>query len=232
MTETAPEIPVGVVIPAAGSGERLGGQRKQFRLLGGKPLLVQTVSAFQSHDDVSSIVVVAPSDAIGQVTAFCKDHDLGKVLAVVVGGQTRQDSVRIGVDALPDDTAIVITHDAVRPFIEADEISRLIGLVTLSGAASAAVSITDTLCRTDGGLAGESVSRDGLFRMLTPQGFRREVLLDAHEKADRLYTDEVTLVRAAGYDVTLMEASPINIKLTTQADWDLAEWMWPAWRQR
>ncbi|MFV1979938.1 MAG: 2-C-methyl-D-erythritol 4-phosphate cytidylyltransferase [Rhodothermia bacterium] len=233
MADAAAEISVGVVIPAAGSGERLGGRRKQFRLLDGKPLLVLTSAIFQKHPQVSTIAVVAPGDDVRPVAELAQDFGLTKISAVVKGGATRQESVRNGLRALPRDTSLVITHDAVRPFVTADEVSRLIAETQRSGAAAIAAPVNDTLVRSKARTVGETVSRDGLFRMLTPQAFRYEILRRAHDLAaesDTPYTDEVTLVRAAGNRVTLVEGSVINIKITTESDWELAEWIWPAWK--
>lgn len=235
MAQAAPEISVGVVIPAAGSGQRLGGRRKQFRLLGQKPLLIHTVEIFDGHPQVRFIVIAAPPDDVDEVEDLCRTSDLRKVTTVVAGGRTRQESVRAGLDALPADTSIVLTHDAVRPFITATEVSRLIEVVSRSGAGVIAAPVSDTLVRSQSGKAGETVSRQGLYRMLTPQGFRADILRRAHDLASESgaqYTDEVTLVRAAGYDIELVEGSPMNIKITTAADWSLAEWMWPVWESR
>lgn len=235
MAGAAPEISVGVVIPAAGSGERLGGLQKQFRLLGESPLLVHTATIFQKHSEISTIVVVAPEAEIEPVSELVKDFGLDKILRVVAGGSTRQESVRKGLCALPANTRLVITHDAVRPFVSTDEVSRLIAETRRSGAAAIAAPVSDTLVRLTAGSVGETVSRDGLFRVLTPQAFRYDILRRAHDLAAAsggVYTDEVTLVRAAGNRVTLVEGSAINIKITTKSDWDLAEWIWPSWRNR
>jgi len=226
---------VGVVIPAAGSGARLGGPPKQFRLLDGKPLLIHTAAIFQDHPGVSTIAVVVPEDDVQSVTDLAQYFGLHKISAIVTGGSTRQESVRNGLKALPRDTAMVIAHDAVRPFVTTDEVSRLIAETRRSGAAAIAAPVSDTLVRYDNGEVGEAVSRDGLFRMLTPQAFRYDLLLKAHDVAaasGSVYTDDVTLVRASGHRVTLVEGSTTNIKITTKSDWELAEWVWPAWRDR
>jgi 2-C-methyl-D-erythritol 4-phosphate cytidylyltransferase len=235
VSEAAPEIRVGVVIPAAGAGVRLGGHPKQFRLLGGKPLLVQTAQIFEAHPEVSCMVIVAATSDMDQVRGLCQKFDLQKVVDVVEGGDSRQVSVRNGISALPDDIDIILTHDAVRPFVTPDEVSRLIVEVVKSGAAAMAAPVNDTLVRARQGSAGESVSRDQLYRMLTPQGFRRTVLQKAHQMAedtDSLFTDEVTLVRATGQSVVLVEGSPLNIKVTTREDWELTQWMWSAWQNK
>ena len=192
---------MGVVIPAAGSGERLGGRRKQFRLLKGKPLLVHTTAIFQEYPHVSTIVIVAPEDDVPQVAELAQDFGLTKISAVVAGGSTRQESVRNGLGALPGDTSLVITHDAVSPFVTTDEVSRLIAETRRSGAAAIAAPVSDTLVRSNDRNVGETVLRDGLFRMLTPQAFRYDILRRAHDLAatsGTVFTDEVTLVRAAG----------------------------------
>lgn len=235
MNATAPEIAAGVVIPAAGSGQRLGGPRKQFRLLDGKPLLVQTASIFQNHSAISAIVVAVPKGDRKLVESLCSDYGLDKVSGVVIGGKTRQASIRKGLEALREDLSIVITHDAVRPFITAREVSRLIAAVRRTGAAALAAPVSDTIVRSEAGGAGKAVSRKDLFRMLTPQGFRREVLLRGHEMASdsaSIYTDEATLVKASGHDVALVEGNPLNIKITTPSDWEFAEWLWPVWKTK
>jgi 2-C-methyl-D-erythritol 4-phosphate cytidylyltransferase len=223
---------VGVVIPAAGAGERLGGRRKQYRLLAGEPILVHTARVFDRHRYVTSIVLVVREDDVELVEDFCKEHRLQKVVAVVPGGETRQESVSKGLAALPADVSIVLTHDAVRPFVRADEVTGLVEEVNRSGAAAIASPVSDTLVRAEGGRAASTVPRRDLFRMLTPQGFRKGILEFAHQRAaesGETFTDEVTLVRATGQSVSLVEGNPLNIKITTKQDWTLTEWLWPAW---
>lgn len=204
-------------------------------MLGGRPLLIQTARVFDIHPSISSIVIAVPEAGVEEVRELCSTYGLGKIDAVVSGGRNRQESVWRGLEAVPSDISIVLTHDAVRPFISADEISKLIEAVRRTGAAAIAAPVTDTLVGSQDGNVAANIPREGVFRMLTPQGFDREVLEKAHRRADaerEVFTDEVTLVRSNGQSVCLVEGSVVNIKITTQADWDLTEWMWPAWEKR
>ena len=110
---------VAVLIPAAGEGTRLGGRRKQFRRLGGEPLLVQTLRVFERHPEVDHLLVAAPNEAIEALEAELRRVGLTKLTAVVAGGATRQESVRAALAAVPEGVDVVLVHDAVRPFVEA-----------------------------------------------------------------------------------------------------------------
>ena len=222
-----------VVIPAAGSGQRMGGERKQFRTLGGVPVLVRTLEVFERHPDVDTLVVVGPVGEAEALAADLRAHGLTKLHAVVEGGATRQASVGHGLDALPSDTDIVLVHDAVRPFLPTDRLHAVIGAARARGAAALAVPMADTVRRGDDTF-GETVSRDGLWRMQTPQTFRVNLLRDAHARfANISGTDEVELVQRLGHAVQIVEGSALTFKITTPADWTLAEALWPFWeRQR
>ena len=226
--------PVAVVIPAAGTGTRLGGPRKQFRTLGGKPLLVQTVLVFERHPAVGTIILVAPAESLGSVRSMCHDYNLSKVEKVVAGGATRQASVQAGLAALDPATEIILTHDGVRPFVSGQDITRLVESLQTNAAAVLSATISDTLCRSSGEMVTERVDRDGVFRLLTPQAFRADILTQAHKKAmteGGKFTDEVTLVTSAGESVKLIPCTSPNIKITTPLDWEQALWMWPKWEE-
>ncbi|HUF09955.1 MAG TPA: 2-C-methyl-D-erythritol 4-phosphate cytidylyltransferase [Rhodothermales bacterium] len=231
-----PEHPcAAVIIPAAGAGLRLGGPKKQFRVIGGKPLLVQTALSFERHAQIGAIVIAAPLEDVDDVARMCEDHGVSKVVSIVPGGAVRQESVRAGLQSLDSSIDIVLTHDAVRPFVSAHEIDLLLSTLGDHRAAVLAAPVTDTLCRASGEYVSERVDRDGIFRLLTPQAFRRDVLELGHHRAARegkTYTDEVTLVKAIGVDVALVPCSSPNLKITTPADWEQAVWMWPAWEER
>jgi 2-C-methyl-D-erythritol 4-phosphate cytidylyltransferase len=220
---------VAVVIPAAGAGRRMGGERKQFRTLGGAPVLVRTLEVFERHADVDALVVVGPVGKADALHSDLREYDLTKLHAVVEGGATRQDSVGRGLDALPAGTEIVLVHDAVRPFLPADRIGAVIDAVREHGAAALAVPMADTVRRGDAAF-GETVPRDGLWRMQTPQAFRLDLLREAHARfADIAGTDEVELVQRLGQAVQIVEGSALTFKITTPADWTLAEALWPVW---
>lgn len=221
---------VAVIIPAAGRGLRLGGTPKQFRMLGGKPLLVQTLLVFDRHPHVDHLIVVCPSDAVAALRTQLPAQGLQTALHVVAGGETRQASVAYGLAAVPEEVDVVLVHDGVRPFVAPAQVQAVIDEARAHGGAALAVPVTDTLRRgTDEGF-GETVPREGLYRMQTPQGFRIAWLRAAHEQARRekwVETDEVALVTAAGYPVRIVPGSAGNLKITTAADWAVAQALWP-----
>jgi 2-C-methyl-D-erythritol 4-phosphate cytidylyltransferase len=223
-----------VLIPAAGSGTRLGGELKQFRRLGGRPLVVQSLLAFQRHPEVSHLVVAVPDDHLAYLEQEVRMAGITKPVDVVKGGETRQNSVAAALGILPLSVQTVLVHDAVRPFIHAREISAVLEGVRKYGAAALAIPVTDTLRRVDKDCYGETVSRAGLYRMQTPQGFRRSIFEEAHREAARRNihaTDDVALVMELGFPVHMVEGSSANFKITTADDWELARLNWPRWQK-
>ena len=220
---------VGVVLPAGGAGRRMGGDvPKQFRVLGGAPVLVQTLRAFARHG-LDAAVVVVPAGEEGATADLLREHSAEA--AVVAGGPTRQASVANGVAALPAEVDLVLAHDAVRPFVSQAVIARVVEAARQGGAAAAAVPVADTLRQGGAGpLFGETVQRDGLWAMQTPQGARRDWLARAAANAGRtVATDEVGLLQSAGYPVRIVEGDARNVKLTRPSDWLLAEALWEGW---
>lgn len=216
------------MIPAAGSGTRLGGERKQDRLLGDAPLLVQTLRRFDAHTEVDGLVVAVP---VGEGEAFRRQlpvFGFQKPLIVVEGGASRRASVARALTALPDAVGYVLVHDAVRPFVTNELISSVIAATRTHGAAVPAVPVADTVRRADGGVFGETVPRDGLYLVQTPQGFRRDWLERAYtlDAPDAEITDDAALVQQAGYSVHLVPGEAHNFKITTPGDWALARLLW------
>ncbi len=223
---------VAVVVPAAGEGRRLGGRRKQFRQLGDKPLLVQTLLVFERHPGVHRIYVAAPHEAVVPLTQELEAAGVTKLAAVVPGGASRQASVAAALRVVPDAVSVVLVHDAVRPFVRQDEVSVVIEQARVQGAAALAIPVTDTLRRGMDGVFCETVPREALYRMQTPQGFLRAWLAAAHEAALRQAyeaTDDVDLVQRIGRKVALLPGSAHNVKITTVADWTWAVHVWPLW---
>ncbi|MGI9174399.1 MAG: 2-C-methyl-D-erythritol 4-phosphate cytidylyltransferase [Rhodothermales bacterium] len=220
---------VAVLFPAAGAGRRMGGPPKQFRLLGGKPLLVQTLLAFERHPDVHALVVAAPASEVEELREGLRAEGLTKLTDVVAGGATRQESVGAALAAAPATADVVLVHDAVRPFIGEKALTAVIRAVREQGAAAVAVPVADTLRQGADGTFGATVPRQGLYRMQTPQGFRRDWLQAAHEKARRdgySATDEVDLVQRLGHAVQIVPGSARNFKITKPGDWELAQALW------
>lgn len=217
---------VAVIIPAAGSGSRLGGLPKQMRRLGDNPMLFHTAKVFDQHPGVSTLVVVGPPkhlDAIKKILAPLK-----KPCDVVPGGTTRQKSVEAGLRAVHKSTGIVLIHDAARPFISAQMITNVIEAAKNTGAAAAAIPVTDTVRYADGGYFTRTISRDGLYAMQTPQGFQYDLLQKAFRQAGGISdaTDDVALMEHIGQSVQIIEGDRSNIKITTPSDWEWAQQRW------
>ncbi len=222
---------VTVLIPAAGRGTRMGGTRKQYRELGGEPLIVRTLRLFEAAACVAHVVVAAPEDDLASLDQMLVRHAARKIYAVVRGGESRQASVGAALDAAPADTKIVLVHDAARPFVPASCIEAVVDAARKQGGAALALAETDTLRRAADHLFGEAVDRSGLYRMQTPQAFRRTWFVEAHRAARTegfVATDDVALVQRIGRPVALVEGSPMNIKVTTPQDWKLAQALWAA----
>ena len=223
---------VAVIVPAAGLGSRMGGTPKQFRMLGNAPLLVQTLRAFAAVEEVGIVVVAVPEKEVNVVEELLARF--GLAVQVVAGGATRQESVGEGLGAVGQTAEVALVHDAVRPFISVQQIREVIAAIHEHSAAAVAVPVADTLRRSSDAVFGETVDRESLFRMLTPQGARMDLLLNAHEeaKADGFTTtDEVELLQRAGVNAHLVLGDERNIKITSPSDWAMAEALWPAWQK-
>jgi len=216
---------VTALIVAAGKGERLGGGvPKQYRMLGGKPVLRWAVEWLISHPAVRSTRVVIGSGQQELAAAALQGLDVGDMIE---GGAERSDSVKAGLRAIGGDAVLV--HDAARPFCPAAVVDRLIAQLEFFDGATPVLPVGDTLARADRSL-DEMVERTGLVRVQTPQAFR----LDALRKAYGIWsggvpTDETTVLRAAGLEVGVVEGDPALDKLTTPADFQRAE-QWIAGR--
>ncbi len=220
--------PVSVIIPAAGKGKRLGGSvSKQFLLLGGIPLFLYAVRTFHAHARIERIIVVVPGSMIDEVGDILRGDGITTKVSVVAGGAQRQDSVWNGLCALnpaPDD--LVMIHDAARPFVTGEEISACLTAAETSGAAVLAVHPKDTVkISPDNEFIGETLNRDHLWAVQTPQTFRASLLKKGFEFAQKkgFYgTDDSQLAEMAGIRVKIVEGSYDNIKITTSGDVDLA----------
>ena len=211
---------IAALIPAAGSGTRLGRGHKALVEVGGKSLLQRSVGAFAGY--VDEVVVAVSSEMSEEVRA-----QLGDGIKLVQGGATRQVSVRNLLDAT--DADIVLIHDAARPFLSSQVIQEVVREVERVGAASVVRPVADTLIQAE---TGETVDRQTLRAVQTPQGFKRGVIAEAHERALRDHTqatDDAGLVRLTGHPVTLVEGSQWLMKVTTPADLEIAEALATVW---
>lgn len=218
-----------VLVPAAGSGVRMGrGTRKQFLLLGGIPILAHTLRRFEDLAEVGEIIPIVPEDEMEDCLDKCVEcQGLKKVRRVVPGGAHRQDSVYNGLRAVEPGCDYVMVHDGVRPFVTHDLISGLIEAVKGLDGAILAVPAKDTLKEvTKDNMVKRTLDRKLCFQVQTPQLFRFAALLDAFERAyaDGYYgTDEASLVERRGGRVKVVAGSYVNIKITTPEDMILAE---------
>ena len=227
-----------VIVPAAGSGKRLGGSvKKQFLLLRDKPILVHTLQRFEHCPDVDEIAVAVPEQSIAEMESMISHHRLHKVSMVTVGGEKRQDSVYNALRRLTIKASdIVLVHDGVRPFVESKRISHLIRVCKEHGAAVLAVQPKDTIRRSRGGeFFDQTLDRNALWLVQTPQAFRASILLKAFKEARRARfygNDEASLVERVGVRARIVEGSYDNIKITTQEDVELGQLILERWRTK
>ncbi|HEX6064099.1 MAG TPA: 2-C-methyl-D-erythritol 4-phosphate cytidylyltransferase [Longimicrobiales bacterium] len=213
---------VGAIIPAAGSGSRMGGARKPFLALAGKPLLQYCLDVFFAVPEVEQIVIALPAAELTSPPAWLQ-HE--RVL-LVAGGAQRADSVRAGLAALPPGIDIVVVHDAARPLLEPAMIRAVVELARTGVSATVALQVTDTLHHVDDDLRIiETPDRAKFWRAQTPQAFPRNVLEQAYARSPDVSaaTDEAGLVARAGFPVRVVPGDVRNIKITTPGDVALAE---------
>ena len=213
------------LIVAAGKGERAGGGvPKQYRPLGGLPVLRRAVLAFSRHPRIDAVRVMIAEEHRALYDAAVAGLDLG---APVIGGAERQASVLNGLESLADAAPeIVLIHDAARPLLPAAVIDRVLDALDAAPAALPVLAVADTLKRGEGGLAAGTVNRDGLWRAQTPQGMRFDAVLDAHRRAAAegvTVTDDAALMEWAGHAVALVAGSEDAMKITTAQDFALAD---------
>ncbi len=218
---------VTAIVAAAGAGTRLGGDvPKQLRELGGRSILERSVDAFAGHPAIAETIVVLPPSLAAAPPAWLRER--GPRVRVVAGGARRQDSVANGYDAVDTSADIVLVHDAARPFVTADVISRVIEAAAAHGAAIAAVPVSDTVKRVDSRgsdpVIVETIPRDALYLAQTPQGFASDVLRDAVAlgRSGVEATDEAALAERAGHHVLIVNGAQSNVKITTAEDLEAA----------
>ena len=217
-----------MLVVAGGRGERLGGGvLKQYREIAGVPMLLRALRPFVSHPEVAQVVIALPAAHAAAPPEWLAMLD-GDALSIVSGGDSRGESVRNALGVLRDECSIVLVHDGARPFVERATIDGVIRAARTGDGAVAAVPLSDTLKEADAtdGWVSRTIPREHLWRAQTPQGFPREVLAAAYERAGEAAgaaTDDAALVEQSGHKVRIVADSPRNFKITTLDDLALAE---------
>jgi 2-C-methyl-D-erythritol 4-phosphate cytidylyltransferase len=224
-----PVADVGVVIVAGGSSSRASGaagELKQFRWVGDKPMLLHAVQAFQRRPDVALVVCVLPRSHAADPPPWLFQSDLDRLL-VSTGGRDRGESVRNGLEDLPDELAIAVIHDAARPLVTDATIDAVISDARKGHGAIAALPVVDTLKEVDDtGRITRTINRDGLWRAQTPQAFPIRVIEHAYVEAQRagvVATDDAALVERLGLEVVVVRGSERAMKVTEESDFARVE---------
>ncbi|MEK9968130.1 MAG: bifunctional 2-C-methyl-D-erythritol 4-phosphate cytidylyltransferase/2-C-methyl-D-erythritol 2,4-cyclodiphosphate synthase [Ferrovibrio sp.] len=215
------------LIVAAGRGSRAGGEKpKQYQMLGGKPLLRYSLEILLGHGAVARVAVaIHPDDSSAYKEAIGDLATHPRLAPPSLGGAARQDSVRLGLEALSHDPpSQVLIHDAARPFLEHIYVDRLLAALAQAPGAVLAIPVVDTLKRDDSGFARSGVERQGLWRVQTPQAFRFADILTAHRQTAGLaLTDDAAVAERAGLAVKLVPGTEENFKVTEPDDFARAE---------
>ena len=215
------------VIPAAGSGIRMNSEKpKPFIELKGKPLFVYCLLTLEECPSIDSVILVGEESRLDSLKKAVEDENLTKVAVFVAGGQRRCDSVANGLAALDDDCECVLIHDSARPLLSVDIVEAAVAESHLKRAVTVAVPVKPTIKRVDKSslTVKETLNREELWEVQTPQVFARDLIVRAHaQNKDDGPTDDAALVERLGEPVRVVKGSYMNIKVTTPEDLKIAE---------
>ena len=216
-----------VIIPSGGKGQRVGESLpKQYIKINGKELLYYTLKVFQDSPEIDEIVLAAQCEYFPLIENLAESNSLTKLINIVEGGSTRQESVYKGLLSLkPVNNPTIIVHDAVRPFLTFSILSEGIRTAEKEGAAVTAIPATDTLL-SGHNYVSEYLNRTGIFYVQTPQIFKYDIIKYSFDKAQKEGfegTDESMIVKNAGYKIKIINGSPLNMKITTKDDFEIAD---------
>ena len=225
---------VGVVIVAGGESTRTSGtELKQFRWVAGKPMLLHSLQTFMARPDVVSVVCVIPKQFVADPPPWIFQCDVDRLL-LSIGGRTRTESVRNGLEDLPDEASIALIHDAARPLIDDALIERVVSRARAGECVVPALAVVDTIKETDdAGRVVRTVDRANLWRAQTPQGFPRQVIERAHREARAITataTDDAALCERLGIPVVIVPGSERAMKVTDESDFERVEALFAAAR--
>ena len=221
-----PKDGIPAIIVAAGSFTRMEGVNKQLAEISGIPVIIRTLMAFENSNLVSSIILVVRADDVFSVQLLTEKYGITKLTDIVCGGNCRQESVVKGLSRVSVTAEKVLIHDGARPLVDGETIERVAKGLDSFSAVTCAVPIVDTVKRVDtNGQVLETLNRDGLVSVQTPQGVRVTDYKSALEKAEDLsaFTDDMSIMEKAGFKVLTVMGSRDNIKITTKRDISFAE---------
>jgi 2-C-methyl-D-erythritol 4-phosphate cytidylyltransferase len=225
---------VGVVIVAGGSSTRtVGAELKQFRWVAGKPMLLHSLQTFMARPDVVSVVCVIPREYVPDPPPWIFQCDIDRLL-LSVGGRSRTESVRNGLEDLPNEASIALVHDAARPLVDDALIDRVVAGVRAGHCVIPALPVVDTIKEVDAeGRVLQTLDRERLRRIQTPQGFPRDVIHRVHRDAQAARvtaTDDAALCERLGVPVLTVTGSERAMKVTEEADFERIEALFAASR--
>ncbi|MFC5713767.1 2-C-methyl-D-erythritol 4-phosphate cytidylyltransferase [Thalassorhabdus alkalitolerans] len=216
-----------VVVPAAGQGKRMKAEKnKQFITLDDDPVIVHTLAIFEKDHWCKEIIIVVNEKEIEEMKALLDSYHFTKILPLVPGGKERQDSVYKGLKALDNQGGITLVHDGARPFVSIERVHDLVEKTASTGASVLGVKVKDTVKRGAEMIVKDTVPRENLWAIQTPQGFHHELVVRAYEDAlekNHQGTDDSSLVEFTGQEVHIVEGEYDNIKLTTPEDLIIAK---------
>lgn len=215
-----------VIIVAAGASSRMQGINKQFMPVLGVPVIARTLMTFEACADISKIIIVTAKDSIIDMQLLCEKYSINKVTDIIEGGSNRHQSVINGISRIDANDKKVLIHDGARPFVTAENISEVVIALNDYDAALCANKINDTVKKVDAkGLVQETVDRTMLYAAQTPQGVDVEKYKKACNNFENVenFTDDASIMEAAGYTVKIVLSSGKNIKITTPDDIAIAE---------
>lgn len=209
-----------VVIVAAGNSSRMQGIDKQFMEICGIPVLARTLRAFENCPLISEITVVTREDKIADIKKLGESYAVGKLKNIVGGSSSREGSVKNGVELYLGVCDKVLVHDGARPFVTNEIITRVAEQLAIYNSVACAVKINDTVKRIDGdGVVIQTIDREGLVSIQTPQGVDVKLFLEATKNADiSVFTDDTSVMEYMGEKTKIVEGDPNNIKITTPED--------------
>lgn len=235
MTETKPKLEyqtaqqkggVPVIIVAAGSATRMRGINKQLLEIGGIPVIVRTMRQFESCDEISRIILVTKAEEIFNFQLLGAKYCISKLSDIVCGGDSRQESVLKGFERVGVDEENVLIHDGARPLVDSKTIRSVVNALENHCAVTCGVKVKDTIKQIDKwGKVEKTLNRNNLLSIQTPQGVRKREYLQAVSKAEDIsvFTDDMSVMESAGFDVFTVEGNYKNIKITTPEDVILAK---------